>query len=79
MTKTQATDLQTKWKQQDQLPLCEHPIQELSRSCLRDNGHLLRTYHCRECGEAIVRTYTSSTFSGMPLDRLIRNLHTSQT
>jgi len=54
MTKAQAAELQVKWKQQDPLPRCEHPIQELSRSCLRDDGSLLRTNHCRACGEAIV-------------------------
>jgi hypothetical protein len=56
MTKAQAAELQVKWKQQDPPRLCEHPIQELSRSCLRDDGHLLRTYHCRVCGDASVHT-----------------------
>jgi hypothetical protein len=56
MTQTQATVLQGKWKQQDPLPLCEHPIQELSQSDLHDDGRLLRTSHCRACGEEFVHT-----------------------
>ena len=55
MTKAQATDLQTKWKQHGAPPsLCGHMVQELSLSGLHDEGHLLRTYHCRECGELFV-------------------------
>jgi hypothetical protein len=57
MTKTQAAILQVKWKQHGAPPpLCEHSIQELSQSGLHDDGHLLRTYHCRECGEEFVHT-----------------------
>jgi hypothetical protein len=57
MTKGQASVLQIKWKQQgDPPPFCEHPIQELERSDLHDEGYLLGTYYCRECGEAIVHT-----------------------
>jgi hypothetical protein len=53
MTNAQVSELQAKWKKQG-VPLCEHPIQELSRSDPHDNGDVLRTYHCCECGEAIV-------------------------
>jgi hypothetical protein len=55
MTKTQAAELQTKWIQQgDPPPLCEHWIQELTSSDLDDQGHVLNTYHCRQCGELFV-------------------------
>ena len=58
MTTAQAADLQAKWKQQgDPPPLCEHPIQELARLARSDKGYLMGTYHCRECGNAIVYTH----------------------
>ena len=56
MTKTHAADIHTKWKQQRE-PLCEHPIQEFVRLARSDDGVLLGTYHCRDCGEAIVYTH----------------------
>ena len=60
MTQDQAADLQAKWKQQGDPPsLCRHMVQELSLSGLHDESHLLRTYHCLECGEAIVHTLTA--------------------
>jgi hypothetical protein len=67
MTKTQATDLQAKWGQQGDPPLCEHPIQELAcltrsdKDCLK--GYLMGTYHCRECGEAIVYIRKTPAFT----------------
>lgn len=61
MTKAQATDIQVKWKQQNQSALCVHPVQELSRSGLHDELHLLSMYYCRQCGEAIVHTIRPST------------------
>jgi hypothetical protein len=61
MTKAQASDIQAKWQRQDPHALCEHPVQELSRSGLDDEVHLLSMYHCRECGEAIVHTIRPST------------------
>ena len=57
-------DLQAKWKQQEDPPsLCEHPIQELARLARSDEGYLMGTYHCRECGEAIVYIDVSPPFS----------------
>lgn len=47
MTQAQASDLQTKWTQQDPPPLCEHPFQELAHLAQSDDGYtagnLLRT------------------------------------
>lgn len=40
MTKTQATDLQAKWGQQGDPPLCEHPIQELAGLARSDKDYL---------------------------------------
>jgi hypothetical protein len=58
MTTAQAAELQTKRKQQgDPPPLCEHPIQEFARLARSDKGYLMGTYHCCECGEAIVYTH----------------------
>jgi recombinational DNA repair protein (RecF pathway) len=45
---------------------CEHLSQIASLVVLSEDGYVTSTYHCRECGEAIVRTYKSPTFSGMP-------------
>ena len=61
MTTVQASDIQAKWKQHNPSALCEHPVQELSRSDLHDEVHLLSMYHCRECGELIVHTIRPST------------------
>ena len=44
-------------------PLCEHPIKELVRLTRSDEGVLMGTYHCRECGEAIIYIDTSPPFS----------------
>jgi len=58
MTKMQAADLRAKWRQQgDPPPLCKHPVQELAHLARSDTGYLMGTYHCRECGEAIVYTH----------------------
>ncbi len=61
MTEVQASDIQAKWKQQNPHALCEHPVQELSRSGVNDEPHLLNMYHCLECGKAIVHTIGPST------------------
>jgi len=61
MTTVQASHIQAKWELQNPGALCEHPVQELSRSGLRDEVHLLSMYHCRECGGAIVHTIRPST------------------
>lgn len=66
MTKTQAVILRTKWKQQDPLPLCEHPIQELAHLALNDDGVLIGTYYCRVCGEAIVHR-KAAPLTNLPL------------
>jgi hypothetical protein len=61
------TALQAKWEQQgDPPPDCEHLSQVASRVVLSKDGYVTSTYHCRECGEAIVRTYKAADFSGMP-------------
>ena len=60
MTKAQASDVQGKWKQQNPRALCEHAVQELSRSGLHDEVQLLSMYHCRECGEAIDNAFHMS-------------------
>ena len=65
MTQAQAVDIHTKWKQQGE-PLCEHPIQELTRLARSEDGVLLGTYHCRACGEAITYIHTSPPFSNTP-------------
>ena len=62
MTNAQAAELQAKWTQQGE-PLCEHPTQQFVRLARSDDGVLMGTYHCRECGEAIIYTQSSSLFS----------------
>jgi hypothetical protein len=57
---------------------CDHLSQEASLVVRSEDGYVTSTYRCRDCGEAIVRTYKSPTFSGMPPDRTIRNQDTSQ-
>jgi hypothetical protein len=50
MTKTQAAEIQTKWKQLVDPPACEHVTQEMETS----NGHYLTgRYHCLVCGEPV--------------------------
>jgi hypothetical protein len=63
MTKTQAAELQAKWGQQGGTPICEHPIQEFARLVRSDEGYLMGTYHCRECGEASVHTHKPPAFT----------------
>jgi hypothetical protein len=59
--------LLAKWEQRgDPPPHCEHLSQVASRAVLSKDGYVTSTYHCRECGEAIVRTYKSETSSNMP-------------
>jgi hypothetical protein len=68
-----ATALHAKWEQRgDSPPHCEHLSQVASLVVLGRDGYVTSTYHCRECGEAIVRTYKSLTLSGTPPDRVIR-------
>jgi hypothetical protein len=50
MTNTQAANIRAKWKQQGEPP-CKHPSHELARLARNDNGVLMGTYYCRECGE----------------------------
>ena len=65
-----ATALHAKWGQRgDSLPHCDHLSQEASLVVLSKDGYVTSTHHCRECGEAIVRTYKSPTFSEVfPID-----------
>ena len=62
MTNAQAAELQAKWTQQGE-PLCEHPTQQFVRLARSDDGVLMGTYHCRECGEAIIYIDRSPPFS----------------
>jgi hypothetical protein len=62
MTRTNAANIHAKWKQQGE-PLCEHPIQELVRLARSEDGVLLGTYQCRECGEAIIYIDRSPPFA----------------
>ena len=62
-----ATALLAKWEQRgDPPPHCEHLSQVASLVVLSQDGYVTSTYHCRECGEAIVRTYKSETSSNLP-------------
>ena len=60
--KTHVAEIRTKGKQQGE-PFCEHPIQEFVRLARGDDGILMGTYHCRECGEAIIYIDRSPPFS----------------
>ncbi|MEO6307502.1 MAG: hypothetical protein ABIO96_06610 [Nitrospiraceae bacterium] len=62
MTQDQAANIHAKWKQ-DGERICEHPIQEWVRLARSDDGVLLGSYHCRECGEAIIYIDRSPPFS----------------
>src|SRR6476659_7712794 len=62
MTKSQAADLHQKWNQQVHLLSCEHLSQEVGNVEQSDGGYVKSTYHCRQCGEEIVRTYKSISF-----------------
>ena len=74
-----ATALHEKWGQRgDPLPHCEHLSQVASLVVLSTDGYVTSTYHCRDCGEEIVRTYKSSTFSGSSPDRVLRYQNPSQ-
>lgn len=58
MTPAEAADLKAKWNQRgDPSPHCEHLNQAASLVVLGKDDYVTSTYHCRECGEAIVRTY----------------------
>jgi hypothetical protein len=65
MTLAQAANIHAKWKQHGE-PLCVHPIQELVRLARSDDGVLMGTYHCRECGEAIIYIHKSPPFFNTP-------------
>jgi hypothetical protein len=65
MTLAQAANIHAKWKQHGE-PRCEHPIQELVRLARSADGFLLGTYHCRECGEAVIYIHKSPPFSTTP-------------
>jgi len=62
-----ATALHAKWEQREDPPSpCDHLSQVASLVVLSTDGYVTSTYHCRDCGEAIVRTYQSPTFAEMP-------------
>ena len=50
MTKTQAIDLQLKWKQQDPPPLCEHFKVESERNV---DGDVTDRNYCTVCGQSV--------------------------
>lgn len=50
MTKAEAAIVRVKWKQQADLPTCEHSNQELEAS---ERGYLTGNYHCNDCGELV--------------------------
>lgn len=78
MTNAEAAALQLKWKQRgDPPPHCEHLEETASRVVLSKDYYLTCTFHCRECGEAIVRTYKAADDFGISPDRVIRNQDTS--
>ena len=69
MTEEQAAELQVKWNQQgNPPPSCEHLNQEVGHVAKSDNGYVTSTYHCRKCGEEIVRTYKAITTNILPID-----------
>jgi hypothetical protein len=62
-----AMALQARWEQRgDPSPHCEHLSQVASLVILSKDGYVTSTYHCRECGEAIVRTYKAQALPVMP-------------
>lgn len=65
-----ATTLHAIWGQRDDsLPSCDHLSQEACLVVLSTDGYVTSTYRCRDCGEAIVRTYKSPTFPELsPID-----------
>ena len=74
-----AKSLEAKGEQRgDPPPHCEHLSLVASLVELSTDGYVTSTYHCRECGEAIVRTYKSPTFFGMRPNRVIRYQDRSQ-
>lgn len=52
MTKSQAIELQAKWKQQDLPPLCEHLKVESERNV---DGDMMDHNHCTVCGQLVPR------------------------
>ena len=64
-----ATALQAKWEQRrDPSPGCDHLSLVSSLVVLSQDGYVTSTYHCRECGEEIVRTYKTITSNKPPID-----------
>jgi hypothetical protein len=69
MTQAQAANIHAKWKQQGNSPSsCEHLSQEARHVAQSDDGHVTSTYHCRQCGEEIIRTYKSLPSNKTPID-----------
>ena len=50
MTKSEAAEIQLKWTQQGNLPLCEHLKVELEQT---EGGDVSGTYRCTTCGEVV--------------------------
>ena len=62
-----ATALHAKWEQREDSPSpCDHLSQVASLVVLSTDGYVTSKYHCRDCGEAIVRTYKASAISSTP-------------
>ena len=50
MTKSAAAEIQLRWTQQGDLPLCEHLKVELEQT---EGGEASGTYRCTTCGEVV--------------------------
>ena len=50
MTKSGAAEIQLRWTQQGNLPLCEHPKVELEQT---EGREVSGTYRCTTCGEVV--------------------------
>jgi hypothetical protein len=50
MTKAEADEIQLKWTQQDNPPLCEHRKVELEQT---EGGDVSGTYRCTACGQVV--------------------------
>lgn len=64
-----AKALHAKWEQRGDPPSpCDHLSQVASLVELSKDGYVTSTYHCRICGEEIVRTYKALTSNEPSID-----------
>ena len=71
MTRAEAEALRVKWKQQADLPTCEHSNQELKAS---ERGYLTGNYHSTDCGEPLARSSNRATSLQVPVPSAARFL-----